>query len=157
MSKNSRLVATIWCPYLAKPHTHKCKALEKRFLCKLFWFQPPEILQYWSGSVLERGNKMLFKYEFKKGITNVDYVWMSLELTSKFNIPVNTPTHTHTHTHTHRRSFHSFLFTPLIYYFLTCWNFLTLVTLRGGGRSAPPRGFSAVTFLMTFLLHNQPW
>ena len=35
-------------------------------------------------------------------------------------------------------------------------NWLTLLTLVGG-RSAPPLGFSAVTFfLITFLLHNKP-
>ena len=43
--------------------------------------------------------KCYLNRNFKKGVSNVDYVWMSLKVTSKLNISVNNPTHTHINTH----------------------------------------------------------
>ena len=86
----------------------------KKFLRKPFLLNHQKRYYTNQGVFLKEETKGYLNMNFKKGVTNIDYVWMSLEVTSKFNIPVITPTHTHTHTH--RRSTHSFLFTPLLYY-----------------------------------------
>ena len=62
----------------------------------------------------KRKHKAIGKCFFLKNVTNIEYVWMGLEVTSKFNIPVIT-TNPHPH-HTHRRLIHLFLFTPFLYH-----------------------------------------
>ena len=51
----------------------------KKGFTKTIFAQPPKMLRYLSGCVLERRNQGLFDYEFKKSVTNIDYVWMSIK------------------------------------------------------------------------------
>ena len=84
-----------------------------KLLRKLFLLNHLKCVDTNQGVFQKEETEGYLKMNLKK-ITNIEYVWVSLEVTSKFNFPVITPNR-HPH-HTNRRVIHLFIFTPLLYH-----------------------------------------